>query len=133
MNNFSNYALPISAPFVKRTSITREIAIHLTGKILLIKPEDITCLEGEGNYTFIHTCRGKRYLVSRTLKSLTEHLDESFLRIHKSYIINRHFIAERLDEDRMIRMSCGKKATVSRRKIKEIIELLDQQENRIIA
>ena len=133
MNSFSSYALPVPAPFVKRSSITREIAIHLTGKTLLLKPEDITCLEGEGNYTFIHTCRGKRYLVSRTLKSLTEHLDGSFLRVHKSYIINTHFIVERLDEDRVIRMSCGKKAMVSRRKIKEIIEILDNQENRISA
>lgn len=133
MNSFSNYSLPVPAPFVKRTSHTREIAVHLTGKTLLLKPEDITCLEGEGNYTFIHTCRGKRYLVSRTLKSLTEHLDGSFLRVHKSYIINTHFIVERLDEDRIIRMSCGKKATVSRRKIKEIIEILDEKENRLSA
>ncbi len=131
MNSFSSYTLP--APFVKRSSVTREIAIHLTGKTLLLKPEDITCLEGEGNYTFIYTCRGKRYLVSRTLKSLTEHLDGSFLRVHKSYIINTHFIVERLDEDRVIRMSCGKKATVSRRKVKEIIEILDKEESRISA
>ena len=133
MNNFFSYALPVPAPFVKRTTLTREIAVHLIGKTLFIKPADITCLEGEGNYTFIYTCRGKRYLVSRTLKSLTEHLDGSFLRVHKSYIINTHFIVERLDEDRVIRMSCGKKATVSRRKIKEITEILDNQETRITA
>lgn len=133
MNNFSSFALPVPAPFIKRASISREIAVHLTGKTLLIKPEDITCLEGEGNYTFIHTCRGKRYLVSRTLKSLTEHLDGSFLRVHKSYIINTHFIVERLDEDRIIRMSCGNKVNVSRRKIKEIIEILDDRESLITA
>ncbi|GHB78471.1 LytR/AlgR family response regulator transcription factor [Persicitalea jodogahamensis] len=133
MNNFSNYTLPVPAPFVKRSTITREIAVHLTGKTMLLKPEDITCLEGEGNYTFIHTCRGKRYLVSRTLKSLTEHLDGNFLRVHKSYIINTNFIVERMDEDRVITMSCGKKALVSRRKMKEIIEILDKRESRISA
>ncbi len=133
MNTFSNYTIPVPSPYLKRASLMREIAVHLTGKTLLLKPEDITCLEGEGNYTFIHTCRGKRYLVSRTLKSLTEHLDGSFLRVHKSYIINTHFIVERLDEDRVITMSCGKKAQVSRRKIKEIIEILDNRETRVTA
>ncbi len=130
MNSFTSYALPVPSPFVKRASATREIAVHLTGKTLLLKPEDITCLEGEGNYSFIHTCRGKRYLVSRTLKSLTEHLNGSFLRVHKSFIINTNFIVERLDDDRELRMSCGKKARVSRRKIKEIIEILDERESR---
>ena len=133
MKTFSSYSLPVPAPFIKRPSVAREIAVYLTGKTLYIKPEDITCLEGEGNYTFIYTCRGKRYLVSRTLKSLTEQLDGSFLRVHKSYIINTNFIVERLDEDRVIRMACGKKANVSRRKIKEIIEILDSRENRAIA
>lgn len=133
MNSFSSYALPVPAPYVKISSTTREIAVHLTGKTLLIKPEDITCLQGEGNYTFIYTCRGKRYLVSKTLKSLTEHLDGGFLRVHKSYIVNTHFIVERLDEDRELRMSCGKKAKVSRRKIKEIIEILDNRDIRITA
>ncbi|MPR35851.1 LytR/AlgR family response regulator transcription factor [Salmonirosea aquatica] len=132
MKTFSNYSISSISEFAKPFEAS-EIAVHLLNQTLWLKPGDITCLEGEGNYTFIYTCRGKRYLVSRTLKSLTEHLDESFLRVHKSFIINTDYIAERLDDDRVIRMSCGKQAMVSRRKIKEIAEILDQVETRISA
>jgi two-component system LytT family response regulator len=132
MKTFSNYSIS-EIPEFTNPFHSSEIAVHLLNQTLWLKPGEITCLEGEGNYTFIYTCRGKRYLVSRTLKSLTEHLDESFLRIHKSFIINTDYIAERLDDDRIIRMSCGKQATVSRRKIKEIAEILDRVENRISA
>lgn len=132
MKTFSNYSINSFSDFVQPLQGT-EIAVHLLNQTLWLKPGDITCLEGEGNYTFIYTCRGKRYLVSKTLKCLTEHLDESFLRVHKSFIINTDYIAERLDDDRVIRMSCGKQAMVSRRKIKEIAEILDHAEIRISA
>jgi two-component system, LytTR family, response regulator len=132
MKTFSSYSINDFSDLVKPAQGT-EIAVHLLNQTLWLKPGDITCLEGEGNYTFIYTCRGKRYLVSRTLKSLTEDLDESFLRVHKSFIINTDYIAERLDDDRVIRMSCGKEAMVSRRKIKEIAEILNQVDTRISA
>ncbi|GAB2791084.1 hypothetical protein GCM10027275_40030 [Rhabdobacter roseus] len=122
-------ASPSYAKSLKNT----DIAVHLLGQTIWLTPEEITCLQGEGNYTYIYTCRSKRYLVSRTLKSLTEQLDESFLRVHKSYMINTDYIAERLEDDRVIRMSCGKEVIVSRRKIKEIAAVLDGFENRISA
>lgn len=128
MKNFA----PFSSDYALATP-AHEIAIHSIGNSFMLNTDDITCLEGEGNYTFIYTRRSKRYLVSRTLKSLTEQLDESFVRVHKSYIINTGYIAERLDEERIIRMSCGKEATVSRRKCKEISAILDQYENRVSA
>jgi two-component system, LytTR family, response regulator len=132
MKTFSNYPSNTSGKFIENPS-NQEIAVHLLGQTLWLKPEDITCLEGEGNYTFIYTCMGKRYLVSKTLKNLTEHLDKSFLRVHKSYMINTDYIAERLEDDRLIRMACGKEVAVSRRKTKEISEILDSFETRIRA
>ncbi len=132
MRTFSNYSVNDTSDYPVTLPV-QEIAVHLLGQILWLKPEEITCLEGEGNYTFIYTNRGKRYLVSKTLKSLTENLDKCFLRVHKSYMINTDYIAERLDDDRIIRMSCGKEVIVSRRKTKEIAEILDSYENRISA
>lgn len=121
-----------SLPFREKYSL-KDIAVYVMGQVVMVKPDDITCLEGEGNYTNIYTARGKKYLVSRTLKSITEHLDSTFIRVHRSFIINSAYIAERLDDERTIRMSCGKEVSVARRKIKEIIELLDGIENRISA
>lgn len=132
MKTFSNYSLGTTATYARPFS-TQEIAVHLLGQTLWLRPEEITCLEGEGNYTYIYTRRGKRYLVSKTLKSLTENLEVSFLRVHKSYMINTDYIAERLEDERIIRMSCGKEVIVSRRKTKEIAAILNSCEKRIRA
>ncbi|GAB3166821.1 LytR/AlgR family response regulator transcription factor [Telluribacter humicola] len=137
MDTIANYSIN-KATAATATSYTHtlqgtDIAIHIMGQIQWLSPDEITCLEGEGNYTYIYTCRGKRYLVSRTLKSLSEHLNDSFLRVHKSYIVNTGFIIDRVDDDRVIRMVCGKEVVVARRKIKEIAEQLNAYQSRISA
>ena len=126
MKNYANYSINPLVPS-ERPSSVEAISIPMLGKTILVPSSEITCLEGEGNYTYIHTRNGKRYLVSRTIKSLGEQLGTSFLRIHKSYLINTHYVLERFDEDRLICMSCGTKVTVSRRRIKEIAIILDSQ------
>ncbi len=109
------------------------ISVQSMGRTIFLTPDIITFLEGEGNYTFIYTNAGKRYLVSKTLKSLAELLDSNFIRVHKSYLVNSNYVVERMEDDRMLRMSCGKEVIVSRRKIKEITSILDHNNMRISA
>lgn len=109
------------------------ISVQSMGRTIFLTPDVITFLEGEGNYTFIYTNAGKRYLVSKTLKSLAELLDSNFIRVHKSYLVNANYVVERMEDDRMLRMSCGKEVIVSRRKIKEITSILDHNNMRISA
>jgi two-component system LytT family response regulator len=94
------------------------ISVQSMGRTIFLTPDMITFLEGEGNYTYINTNSGKRYLVSKTLKSLAELLESNFIR---------------MEDDRMLRMSCGKEVIVSRRKIKEITSILDHTNLRISA
>lgn len=109
------------------------ISVQSMGRTIFLTPDIISFLEGEGNYTFIYTNAGKRYLVSKTLKSLAELLDSNFIRVHKSYLVNANYVVERMEDDRMLRMSCGKEVIVSRRKIKEITSILDHNNMRISA
>jgi two-component system LytT family response regulator len=109
------------------------ISVQSMGRTIFLTPNMITFLEGEGNYTYINTNSGKRYLVSKTLKSLAELLESNFIRVHKSYLVNANFVVERMEDDRMLRMSCGKEVIVSRRKIKEITSILDHTNLRISA
>lgn len=109
------------------------ISVQMMGNTIYISPKSITFLEGEGNYSLIYTSCGKRYMVSRTLKSLSEHLDQKFLRIHKSYLVNIDFIKERIDQTRCLIMACGNEVEVSRRKIKEISLILDGLKYKISA
>lgn len=101
------------------------ILIQFMGRPVSISPDTITFMEGDGNYTFIYTNAGKRYLVSRTLKSLSEQLANNFIRVHKSYVVNAHYVVEQLVHDRILKMAGGKEVMVSRRKFREITGILD--------
>jgi two-component system LytT family response regulator len=83
---------------------------------------DIVCLEGLGNYTKVFLKNGKTILCSKTLKQFEEMITkDSFLRIHKSYLINLSHVNDyNSDEDRGIEMTNGIKMAVSRRKKKEV-------------
>ena len=109
------------------------ISVQSMGRTVFLTPDVIIFLEGEGNYTYIYTNTGKKYLVSRTLKSLAEQLNPNFMRVHKSYLVNVDYVVERLEDDRLLKLSCGKEVVVSRRKIKEITVFLDHSNLRISA
>jgi two-component system, LytTR family, response regulator len=107
------------------SSSNNAIVIQFMGRPVSITPDTITFMEGDGNYTFIHTNNGRRYLVSKTLKTLSEELASNFIRVHKSYVVNAHYVVEQLIHDRVLKMAGGKEVLVSRRKFREITEILD--------
>lgn len=45
-------------------------------------------IEGMNNYIIAHTAE-KRYIVYKSLTEILEELGEEFIRIHKSYVINK--------------------------------------------
>ncbi len=96
------------------------------GRHLIIQTNDITCLIGEGNYSFLYTKDGNKYLLSKTLKSFETILDNDvFLRVHKSSIINVNYLKEiSVDPDRYVKLKCGKEVSISRRKMQEVCEVL---------
>lgn len=121
------------SPEHTQNNYSRYISVQSMGRTIYLSPDAITYMEGEGNYTFININTGKKYLVSRTLKSLAENLNQNFLRVHKSYLVNTDYVVERMEEDRLLRLSCGKEVAVSRRKIKEITGFFNHTTLRISA
>lgn len=99
----------------------------------MVSVDDIVCLEGEGNYTFIHTRDRRKYLVSKTLKEFEKTLDNAiFIRIHKSNIINLAYVQHGVfARDRIIRMADNREVTISRRRMREISQLLAQYQEDI--
>lgn len=72
----------------EKTEILQRIAVKSGTKIEIIAVSDIIYLESEGDYVMIHTKSGK-YLKEKTMKYFEQHLDpETFIRIHRSFIIN---------------------------------------------
>ncbi len=111
---------------VIRPDVIHRLIIPHNGRHVVIPVDEIVHLEGEGNYTYLHTQDNKRYLVSKTLKSYELILSPShFIRIHKSSIINVHHLKEiSLDADRYVTMKCGMEVSIARRKVREVYEAL---------
>jgi two-component system LytT family response regulator len=60
-------------------------------KIEVIPFEDITYLETYGDYVWIHTQKGK-FLKQKTMKEFENMLPATFLRVHRSFLVNGSFI-----------------------------------------
>lgn len=75
----------------KRAETTFMFAKH-ENKLVKINFSEITYIEGMQNFVRIHT-ETKPYMISQTMKSMEEILpSESFIRVHKSYIVAMHAI-----------------------------------------
>lgn len=73
----------------KMTSIT----VKKKDKIIFIKLEDISHFEAQDKYVSIHTNQGEE-IIEQSLSKLEEKLPDYFLRVHRKYIINTHFIKD---------------------------------------
>lgn len=112
---------------------SHRIALPYFNRTIFISADDILCLQGEGNYTFLHTRDRKRYLVSKTLKEFEKTLDASiFIRIHKSYIVSLAYVQRDVfSKERQVRLADGRDVTISRRRMKDITQQLTQYWQRV--
>lgn len=58
----------------------------------VVRMGDIVRLKGNGNFTDVYLTDGSKKMVCRFLKHFTELLPYPFLRVHKSHVINVHFV-----------------------------------------
>jgi len=103
------------------------------GRTITIGAEHITLLEGDGNYTYVYTSSGRKYLICKTLKWLACKLDSNFIRVHKSFLVNSDYVIGCAQDGRALKLRCGNEAVVSRRKTKEIISIFGERTQRISA
>lgn len=67
------------------------ISVREKGFTRMFKISDITHVKGNGPYSTLFTSK-EQITTVRTLKSLLPELGQGFVRIHKSYLVNRNFI-----------------------------------------
>jgi len=101
-NEYSNYNLKIQRLLnyiddttgAKSKSYIRKLPVRVGNKVNFIEQDDIKYVLASGSYPEIQTVQ-KKITVRDSLNNLTELLDQdSFLRIHRSVIINVNFIQE---------------------------------------
>jgi two-component system LytT family response regulator len=72
----------------------KALPIKIGDKIILLNYEDIAYMEANDKYVHIYVSSGNKYLGDLTLSGLEEKLPPDFIRVQKSYIINKGFIKE---------------------------------------
>lgn len=112
---------------VQRHGRPRRLTIHHSKGIKIIDPDDITHLEGSGNCSILHFSNQSQYFDTRTLKIYEVLLDQSFFRIHKSFIVNLKEVAEILHGDeQVVVLKNGSRIPVSRERKKELIDRISE-------
>ncbi len=103
-----------------------KIAVPQTGGISIIEFCDIVGIQADGNYSIVHKKDMHKLLVSKTLKDFEEILpEETFLRIHKSTIININYVTNFLNADGgTIKTEDGNVWSVSRRQYDALMQAL---------
>ena len=102
------------------------IAVPTNTGLEFLKVENIIYLEASINYTHIFMQDNRKYTVSRTLKEFEEMLpQDSFLRIHHSHIINKHFAEKYIrGEGGQVVLSNGVVLDIAKRKKTEFLKAI---------
>ena len=97
---------------------TRRILVKKRDRGVLVDVPDISWIRAAGNYVELHV-DGDEYLLRETLEGMGRQLDsQTFLRVHRSFIVNARFIDEIVSAshgDHLIRMADGTQVRLSRR------------------
>ena len=74
--------------------LNRRVLVRSNGSLLFLSAEEIRWIEAKGKYSTLH-CGENNYPIRAGIQSLEGELDpESFIRIHRSYIVNIDSIRE---------------------------------------
>ena len=103
----------------------QSILVTKNGNQYVVALKDIIAIEAQESYSCIHTTSGN-YLISKNLKHFERMLEEenSFIRVHKSWIINTHFILHYSKSELTIKLKTEIVAKLSKYKKSEFEQSL---------
>ena len=111
----------------KDTKSSRTISISSKGSNIIVELDHIAWIVSQSNYLILHGEFGD-YKVRSTFQEMEKNLDNRFLRVHRSYVINRDFVRDFKhwrSGEYLITMNDGKNLTSSR-SFKSSIDILKQ-------
>jgi two-component system LytT family response regulator len=72
----------------------KTLSVKKGNKFTLVQLSDIAYFEASDKYTYVHLANGQKLFCDLMLAALEERLCDGFVRVQKSYIVNRHKIVE---------------------------------------
>jgi DNA-binding LytR/AlgR family response regulator len=123
--NLKNQADKTVNVLPKEAVSTEKIAIKADKKHILLDLDEILYLESLGNYVKVWK-DGSFLLTPRTLTSFEEQLPSTFVRIHKSFILNKKYV--HYMEGNMIFLKNGQQIPIGKNFKASIKHLLDLED-----
>ncbi|MFP4845568.1 LytR/AlgR family response regulator transcription factor [Winogradskyella sp. PE311] len=98
-----------------------KLILSLHDSFQVIDLDELMFCETDKGYTSFYIRNGKKYVVSKTLKTFEEQLvTANFTRPHQSFMVNLKFI-DKYDKSGVIHLKNGKKIPVSTRKKEQFV------------
>jgi two-component system LytT family response regulator len=95
----------------------KKITLSTGGKLVFLDIEDILFIESDGNYSTFNLKNNQKLVVTKKLKAVNDLLPENtFFRIHNSYIVNLNKIKEFMKSEGYIVMESNHKIPVARQR-----------------
>jgi DNA-binding LytR/AlgR family response regulator len=107
---------------LKEENTTQSIFVKSDKKLIKLNLDDINHVEAYGNYIKIFT--DKMVLTSQTLSDFLDKLPDTFLRIHKSFVIN--FNKLKLIDGNQILLNNDTKLPIGKSYRKQVLEKIDR-------
>ena len=106
------------------TNQITSLSLPLKNGSRIVQIDEVNYFEASNNYCVIHMINRDEFVISKTLKEYEEILgDNRFIRIHKSFLVNRDQISAYNRKDGMsIELKNGAELPVSRRKQSQFID-----------
>ena len=105
--------------------IRKKITLNTDGKLIFLESNEILYAESDGNYSTIYLTNGRKIVLTKKLKEVNSILpNDTFFRVHNSYIVNIGKIKEYLKTDGYVILDSKHKIPVSRQKKSDFLDLL---------
>lgn len=103
---------------------SKNLVIFQQNDILIVPFSEILYVNAQSNYTSICLANGKKILSSKHLNFYAEKLNSSFVRIHRSYIVNFDYVTKVSKSENEVKLRNGHCLPISRSRKGAILDFL---------
>ena len=109
------------------TGIHDKIAINTREGVTLLNLSSITRFEADSNYSWAYPHQEEKVLIAKSMSEFEDLLPQNtFFRIHQSYIVNIRYIKKYLKEGNIVVLDDNTELSIARRRKDDFLEWLEK-------
>lgn len=113
-------------------SLCPSIFLRVGDRTEAVSLKQIVRLQSERNYTLLFLADGRQVLMAKTLGAFERLLSASFVRIHRSHLVNHSFISHWVESPlkNIIVLTNGETLSIANRRVKEFTLINQRLQNK---